>query len=461
MRSYLFYDLETSGLSKAFDQVMQFAAIRVDECLNEMARYEYSIAINKDIIPSATAMITHGQPLLVEGPGEDEVIPVIRQLMMESYTWHGGYNTLSFDDEFLRYSFYRQLLDPYKHQYANQCQRFDILPMVIMYHLFSPEGIKWPSIDGVISYKLEHLNEENNWALGAAHDAMVDVEVTLGLSQTLQKKEAIWSYVLSYFQKSVDQNRTWQFCDAHPDRVVIGVGLSLGKASGCIAPMIVLPQLSSSNQIMLMRLDHEISGSKEALWDHAKLIRKKWGEPPFILPLNDRFRKRLSSDQRDLMKHHIASIQSNPKDWQAYCQQCSQRSFDNEFSVDVDASLYLNGFYSADERMLCDAFLSEPDHRKSIIEQVDNPALEEQMLRWLWRFDDHYQQDEAVERLNQKWLLSYQNNEMPLDLRGGKKRSPNDVMAEIKDIKENNNALSAKQQSQLEDLRAYIKMRFE
>jgi len=31
--SYLFYDIETTGLNKAFDQVLSFAAIRYDQQL--------------------------------------------------------------------------------------------------------------------------------------------------------------------------------------------------------------------------------------------------------------------------------------------------------------------------------------------------------------------------------------------------------------------------------------------
>ena len=37
--SYLFYDIETTGLNKAFDQVLQFAAIRTDPELNEIDRH--------------------------------------------------------------------------------------------------------------------------------------------------------------------------------------------------------------------------------------------------------------------------------------------------------------------------------------------------------------------------------------------------------------------------------------
>lgn len=30
MQTHLFYDLETSGLSKSFDQILQFATVRTD-----------------------------------------------------------------------------------------------------------------------------------------------------------------------------------------------------------------------------------------------------------------------------------------------------------------------------------------------------------------------------------------------------------------------------------------------
>ena len=42
-KTYLFYDIETTGLNKAFDQVLQFAAIRTDRQLNE-------IEVNIDLI---------------------------------------------------------------------------------------------------------------------------------------------------------------------------------------------------------------------------------------------------------------------------------------------------------------------------------------------------------------------------------------------------------------------------
>ena len=57
--TYLFYDIETTGLNKCFDQVLQFAAIRTDLNLNELERHHIHCRLNKDVIPTPMAMITH------------------------------------------------------------------------------------------------------------------------------------------------------------------------------------------------------------------------------------------------------------------------------------------------------------------------------------------------------------------------------------------------------------------
>ena len=146
MQTYLFYDIETTGLNKSFDQVLQFAAIRTDLNLKELARHEIKIKLNPDAIPSPYALITHkiGINALSDGLNEYEAIKQIHQLLNQPGTISLGYNTLGFDDEFLRFSFYRNLLKPYTHQYANQCYRMDLYPMAMMFFLFKPNVITWP-----------------------------------------------------------------------------------------------------------------------------------------------------------------------------------------------------------------------------------------------------------------------------------------------------------------------------
>jgi exodeoxyribonuclease-1 len=58
--SFIFYDTETSGLSSAFDQILQFAAIRTDDDLNETGRFEIRSRLLPYVVPSPQAMLVTG-----------------------------------------------------------------------------------------------------------------------------------------------------------------------------------------------------------------------------------------------------------------------------------------------------------------------------------------------------------------------------------------------------------------
>jgi len=118
-----------------------------------------------------------------------------------------GYNTLGFDDEFLRFSFRRNLLPPYTHQFKNGCRRMDLFPMAVLYRLYKKEVITWPEIDGKPSLKLEHLNSANRMVSGRSHEAMVDVAATVELARRFYKKKKMWQYLEGYFDKETDAYR--------------------------------------------------------------------------------------------------------------------------------------------------------------------------------------------------------------------------------------------------------------
>jgi len=57
--TFLFYDTETSGLNRAFDQILEFAAIRTDLELNELERFTARIRLRPDVVPSPQAILVN------------------------------------------------------------------------------------------------------------------------------------------------------------------------------------------------------------------------------------------------------------------------------------------------------------------------------------------------------------------------------------------------------------------
>jgi exodeoxyribonuclease-1 len=188
----LWYDYETWGVDPRRDRISQFAAIRTDLNLNpigEPVNLFCQPSVDTVIDPDAV-MITGLSPLTVttQGLNEWDFAQQIYQLMSVPGTCSVGYNTIRFDDECTRYLFYRNLLDPYAREWQNGNSRWDILDVVRMYSALRPEGIEWPTHEnGSPSFKLEHLTAANGLAHENAHDAVSDVEATIGFARLLKQ----------------------------------------------------------------------------------------------------------------------------------------------------------------------------------------------------------------------------------------------------------------------------------
>ena len=104
---YVFYDTETTGVSTAFSQILQFAAIKTDDLLNEVDRFQVRCRLLPHMVPSPGALlVTVITPdvLLDEGlPSHYEAIQEIRQKLMECRpAIFIGYYSIGFDEELLR-----------------------------------------------------------------------------------------------------------------------------------------------------------------------------------------------------------------------------------------------------------------------------------------------------------------------------------------------------------------------
>jgi DNA polymerase III epsilon subunit-like protein len=58
--TFVFYDAETTGIDTTFDQILQFGAIRTDENLNEIDRFEIRCMLLPHVVPAPTALKVTG-----------------------------------------------------------------------------------------------------------------------------------------------------------------------------------------------------------------------------------------------------------------------------------------------------------------------------------------------------------------------------------------------------------------
>ena len=105
---YIFYDLETTGQNPCFDQVVRFAAKETDSNLNIINEHNISIQLRNDVLPHPKALLVNKLNIgdLKEGLVEYEAFSQIHQIMNQPNTINIGYNSLSFDDQFLSFGFY-------------------------------------------------------------------------------------------------------------------------------------------------------------------------------------------------------------------------------------------------------------------------------------------------------------------------------------------------------------------
>ncbi|TNF65589.1 MAG: exodeoxyribonuclease I [Gammaproteobacteria bacterium] len=488
-KSYLFYDLETTGLDVSFDQVVQFAAILTDENLNELKRYNFLIRLNPDTIPSAYAQITHQISINQansNGLNEYDAIKKIHHLLNRPNTISLGYNTLGFDDEFLRFSFYRNLLDPYTHQYKDGCRRMDIYPMTIMYYLHDEKRLKWPkNNDGHISFKLEDLNNENQLvADGRAHDALTDVEVTLELARILKQNQPMWQYLENLFIKQNDQqqldklNHTITINNTAYSQGLLTNGKFGARNQYQSLGLLLGQHQYYKNQSVWLRLDLDHfpeainqfltqqnlnEENQQLITDnfHEKLalpyVNKKLGETPFLLPLLDRFTDKLSTKKIENIEKNIEWLQQNISIFGQIKNHLLNYQYPTYEHVDSQSALYVDGFLKPFEKDQCNLFHQKKlDEKSKMLNQLHG-NLKTRALRVIGRVKPELLNPHELETFQQylESIIEYEPSKRPLNFRGQYARGLDEVYNEINILRDENN-LTDKQIQLLDELSSYL-----
>lgn len=240
--SFLFYDLETYGSDPRTTRIAQFAAIRTDADLNQIdTPISMFVKPADDLLPSPIATVITGiapQDALRDGVSEAEIFALIFDEMARPDTCSAGYNSLRFDDEFVRYGLFRNFYDPYEREWRGGNSRWDLLDVLRLAHALRPDGIVWPKReDGATSFKLEHLAEANGVREGDAHEALSDVRALIGIARKFKAAQPkLWEYAL----RLRDKRFAGSLLDVIAMTPALHVSQRYPAARLCAAPVIPL-----------------------------------------------------------------------------------------------------------------------------------------------------------------------------------------------------------------------------
>lgn len=364
-KTFFFYDLETSGLNPREARIMQFAGQRtgmdlkpIGEPINVMVR------LSDDILPEPGAIMVTGitpQQTLADGISEPDFCKLLSEEICCDDTITVGFNSVRFDDEFVRHALWRNFYDPYEWCWSNGRSRWDMLDVVRMVRALRPEGIKWPvDENGKAVNKLELLARENGLIHTKAHDALSDVEALIGLSKLIRDKQPkMFEYLLRMRDKRevlklVNLENPVPFVyssgrfDPALQKTTIAYPVSMGAKPGSLlvwdARHDPTPYLGASPQALASIIFANREARAVEGFESLPVKELSPNKCPAVAPLGV-----LDPDSQvrleitlDMIQKHISILASNPAFGEAMRTAYEMRE-PYEQSSDVESQLY-NGF---------------------------------------------------------------------------------------------------------------------
>lgn len=404
MTTLYWHDYETSGTDPRYDRPMQFAGVRTDEELNIVG--EPLMIYCKpagDFLPHPQAALVTGltpQQAEKDGLTEAEFIARIHDELAEPGTCGVGYNSLRFDDEFTRFTLFRNFYDAYAREWQNGNSRWDIIDMVRLTRALRPEGINWPDReDGKPSFRLEDLTKANGIEHSGAHDALADVYATIEIAKLIKNAQPkLYDFVFNHRRKH-DVSPLLNLHERKPLLHVSRMYPSEYCGTALVVPLAKDP--TNSNGIIVYDLRHDPSDLihldadtlRERLFTATQALAEGVSRPalktlhinkcPVVVPastLDDAAAERLQID-RSKHDEHLAMLNA-AGDLSSKLQHIfTKPDYDN--IDDPDASLYGGGFFSDSDKRKMEVIRSaEPDMLKTLSIPFEDSRLPELLFRY-------------------------------------------------------------------------------
>jgi exodeoxyribonuclease I len=207
--AFVFYDLETTGTATAFDQILQFAAIRTDNALNVLETFNIRCRLLPYVVPSPGALLVTGVEVtdLIGAPLSH--FEMMRQIHSKMTEWSAGgaifigWNSMRFDEIMLRQGYYQTLLPIYQTN-TNGNGRADLMRMAQVVSACLPNSIVVPrDASGKRIFKLGAVAEANAVALNNAHEAMSDTQAVLEIAGLMRRAAPkLWDALIANARKA-------------------------------------------------------------------------------------------------------------------------------------------------------------------------------------------------------------------------------------------------------------------
>ena len=206
--SFVFFDTETTGLKRGFDQILHFAAVRTDPNLNVIARFETRSRLLPHVLPHPSALRTNGLP--IERLTDASLLShyamvgeIQRTLLSWSPAIFVGFNSIRFDEEMLRHALFQCLFPAYLTSNHRNC-RADALSLVMAADAVSPAQLVVPiDAEGHRTFRLQPLAAANGVVHARAHDALSDVLATVELCRLVfERSPELWQRFVRFSNKA-------------------------------------------------------------------------------------------------------------------------------------------------------------------------------------------------------------------------------------------------------------------
>jgi exodeoxyribonuclease-1 len=396
--AFILYDVETSGLNKRFDQILQFAAVRTDAELVETHRFETQSRLMPHVVPSPKALHVTGITLdEANGTARPSHYSMVCAIAKTLASWCPatflGFNSIRFDEEFLRQAFY-QCLHPVFLTNTNGNARADVLNLMRAATTLHPTVIHpGVEIDGRLNHRLSALAAANGIAQGKAHDAESDVDAMLGLCRLVRDgAPGLWSAFLRFSSKAsvvdlVRDEDAFAYFDFFGSPRVMHFLTRIGVSPNDV------------NTHYCLDLECDIDSLRKL--DDAALVERMRQEPrpirrlkvngsPLIYPLWDIDTDRFLDLTEDELSRRASSVRADEEFTGALTRAASSIDPVYATSEHVELQIYGGIFFSDADRELCRQFHNSPwEARQAFIRSFEDQRLKRLARRLIYLESSH------------------------------------------------------------------------